>query len=82
MMNSNEKLTAELSVAEIEASIKAGHNLFTPVEIAALLNRDPATVRVWFAQKKIRGVKTNGMWRTTYEEIIRYISEGPFKEER
>lgn len=74
--------TSKLTQEEIDASISAGNSLMTAVEIGNLMRRRQQTVRVWFKSGTMRSIHmSNTTWYTTYEEVLRYIAEGPWKGE-
>jgi excisionase family DNA binding protein len=49
--------------------------LLTPEEAAKVLRVDPATVRVWLRQGKLKGSKlAGGHWRISEAELERFIN--------
>jgi excisionase family DNA binding protein len=50
--------------------------LFTPEEAAKVLKVDPATVRIWLRQGKLKGSKlAGGHWRIDEAELERFIKQ-------
>lgn len=70
---------AQLTEAEIQETLGSGKTLLTPVEVAYVTKRKPATVRGWMVEGKMRAAFTNGMWYTTPTEVARFISKGEFQ---
>ena len=50
--------------------------LLTVGEVAELLRVDPATVRVWLNDNKLKGVKlAGGVWRISEASLLEFLSE-------
>lgn len=66
----------------IDQAIKKGERLYSTVEIAHILQISQVTAQGLCRNGKIRAVKLpNGMWKTTREELMRYIRQGPYKKQ-
>lgn len=72
-------LSLELSDAEIKAELDVGHHLISVAELAHMFKKKPATIRSYFNNGWLRGVKVNTMWHTIEPEVLRYIREGKFQ---
>lgn len=56
--------------------------LYSPVEMAYVLNMETTTVTKKCRNGKIKATKINNQWRITGDEIRRYVAEGDLKDDQ
>jgi hypothetical protein len=79
MSSSQAKKASDISEDELRAAIQAGESILTVQELAKLMNKTPATIRSYFKDGHLRGIRINTMWHTINSEALRFILHGRFK---
>lgn len=49
---------------------------YSPEDVAEQYNVNPATVRKWIREDKLKAIKMGALWRIPEEELQRFINQG------